>query len=129
MDEINKRLHDCFIKWGGSYRKLAAELGGMSQTTLHRYINGRADNIPLDLLKKMAKVFKVTPEYLLGWDASSPASPASPALSPDEAALLDAYRELSDQGKQYVLQTVDLARRVYMKSGDYSPDVDAIRGA
>lgn len=59
----------------------------------------------------------------------NPSSVNPSELTADETALLDAYRELSDQGKQYVLQTVDLARRVYMKSGDCTPDVDAIRGA
>lgn len=125
MDEINKRLHDCFLSWGGSYRELASLLGGMSQTTLHRYLNGRADSVPLDLLKRMAGIFGVSPEYILGWDVPAETVPKV-ELSADEQALLDGYRALSLQGKQYLLQTLDLAARVYTeKSGD-SADVDDV---
>ena len=61
--------------------------------------------------------------------SQSESSSNSVSLSSDEAELLVAYRELSDQGKQYLLQTADLARRVYMKKSNYSSDVDNVYDA
>ena len=37
------------------------------------------------------------------------------SLSSDEMRLLAAYRELSQQGKEYILQTLDMAEKVYKK--------------
>lgn len=37
------------------------------------------------------------------------------SLSADEMRLLAAYRELNQQGKDYILQTLDMAEKVYKK--------------
>lgn len=44
------------------------------------------------------------------------------SMSSDEMRLLAAYRELSQQGKAYILQTLDMAEKVYKKS-DCVPSV------
>lgn len=44
-------------------------------------------------------------------------------LSTDEHHLLTVYRSLNRQGKEYILQTLDMAARVYIKSAD-SPDME-----
>ncbi len=46
----------------------------------------------------------------------------SPALSlsPDELHLLSSYRMLNQQGKEYILQTLDLAEKVYIKADSIS---------
>ena len=38
------------------------------------------------------------------------------SLSPDEMQLLAAYRVLNQQGKEYILQTLDMAAKVYIKA-------------
>ena len=38
------------------------------------------------------------------------------SLSPDEMQLLAAYRALNQQGKEYILQTLDMASKVYIKA-------------
>jgi len=47
------------------------------------------------------------------------------AIQPDEQKLLDGYRQLNQQGKEYILQTVDMATRVYVKNIDLSSVEDA----
>ena len=42
------------------------------------------------------------------------------SLSADEMRLLAAYRELNQQGKEYILQTLDMAEKVYKKSDSVS---------
>lgn len=42
------------------------------------------------------------------------------SLSPDELRLLSAYRALNQQGKEYILQTVDMAEKVYIKADSVS---------
>lgn len=38
------------------------------------------------------------------------------SLSADEMRLLAAYRELNQQGKEYILQTIDMAATIYKKA-------------
>lgn len=42
------------------------------------------------------------------------------SLSADEMRLLAAYRELNQQGKDYILQTLDMAEKVYKKCDSVS---------
>lgn len=78
-----------------------------------------------DTLNRIAAYFNVSVDYLLGNESDLPdvsncgddtsSCDSSFSLSPDEIHLLSLYRSLSQQGKDYVLQTLDLAARVYIK--------------
>lgn len=48
------------------------------------------------------------------------------SLSPDEMQLLAAYRALNQQGKEYILQTLDMAAKVYIKADHVSNLEDQI---
>lgn len=51
----------------------ADELGsriGKNRATVYRYENGDIENLPIDVLKPIAKALDVTPQYLMGWEAS-----------------------------------------------------------
>lgn len=51
----------------------AGELGsliGKNRATVYRYESGDIENIPLEMLDKLAEALSVTPEYLLGWTDS-----------------------------------------------------------
>ena len=59
---------------------------------------------------------------------SSPAlSRFAPDLTPDETAVLEKYRSLNDQGKEYIRQTLDMAAQIYIKS-DRIPDLEKHTG-
>ena len=50
----------------------ADELGrriGKNRATVYRYENGDIENLPIDVLKPIAKALDVAPQYLVGWDA------------------------------------------------------------
>jgi transcriptional regulator with XRE-family HTH domain len=40
---------------------------GLSKGTVSRYENGEIDNIPLSRVEDIANLFKVSPEWLIGW--------------------------------------------------------------
>lgn len=71
------------------------------------------ENIRRDKIAKLAEALHTTPDYLMGWDSKSK---AEVALSNDEEKLLDMYRQLNDQGKEYILQTITMATHVYTKN-------------
>jgi len=89
---------------------------GTNITTLCKTITGSSGNIPTwkkghirsDYLLMVAEHFNVTTDYLLKGIESS--------LTADETNLLTQYRSMSDQGKEYILQTIDMAKDKYKKS-------------
>lgn len=46
---------------------LAARLG-KNRATIYRYENSEIENMPLEILEPLAKVLRVTPAYLMGWE-------------------------------------------------------------
>lgn len=88
----------------------------------------------IDTLSKIAVFFNVSVDYLLGkTDEKRPAAETGDEPSPmfdglpltkDETRLLSQYRSLNRQGKEYILQTLDMAVNVYKKEVSVS-DVEA----
>lgn len=75
-----------------------AERIGVSKQTLYKYENGIVSNVPSDKIEAMAKIFGVTPAYLMGWE-DSPTPEQTPVpnpdqLSSDEKTLVTNYRIL-----------------------------------
>ena len=69
-----------------------------------------------DAIVKIADYFNVTTDYLLtGKERNS-----ENVLSPDEAKLIEQYQLMNDQGKEYILQTIDMAKDRYKKSDNVS---------
>ena len=65
--EIAKRLKKLRIENNLSLRKVANFLNITSSTIL-KYENADITNIPIDNITKLAKIYKVTPSYILGLD-------------------------------------------------------------
>ena len=65
--EIAKRLKDLRTENNLSLRKVANFLNITSSTIL-KYENANITNIPIDNITKLAKIYKVTPSYILGLD-------------------------------------------------------------
>lgn len=47
------------------------------------------------------------------------------ALKPDEQALVNDYRELNNQGREYIRQTMAMAKRSYVRKSDRVSDMEA----
>lgn len=65
--ELAKRLKDMRELSGYSLQEVAEKLG-ISKVTVHRYENLDITNIPSDKIEKLAKIYKTTPSYLMGWE-------------------------------------------------------------
>lgn len=61
-------------------------------------------SLDVETIGKLCEIFDVSADYLLGF----PERGAAP-LPEDEAALLDGYRALSPEGKEYVRHSLALA--------------------
>ena len=87
---------------------------GVQKSAIAKWENGRVVNIKRENLKKLAEVLSIPPYELVAPD--SIVNDTEQNLSADELQLLDMYRLLNDQGKEYVLQTVTIATHVYTKN-------------
>lgn len=99
------------------------ELGaivGVSESTISLYENEKRqpDN---DTLFRIADYFNVTLDYMFGRGEHIVNS--SDRLSEQEAQLIKAYRDLNQQGREYIRQTMYMALSIYKKCSDV-PDME-----
>lgn len=66
---LGDRIKKLRISSGLSQVQLADKLN-VSKQTLYKYENNVVTNIPSDKIEAAAKIFKVSPSYLMGWDVS-----------------------------------------------------------
>lgn len=97
--------------------KMLRKNAGMTQTelafllnskkqTISKYEVGIITNIPMDKITLMAKIFGVTPEYLLGFSRDKYGSTTElkkTEISPDEEILLQVYRKISQEDKKIAI--------------------------
>lgn len=101
----------------GVYQKDVADHIGVARTTYTKYETTDCEP-SYELTVKLAKYFNVSTDYLLGC--------TPPGLSDDEQQLLDNYRRLTSQGKEYLLQQMSMAIAVYSNAKSAaSPDLEA----
>ena len=62
---------------------------GVSKQTLYKYEMGIITNIPSDKIEALAKLYSVQPEYIMGWDSSTPEPSPSYYVDPETAELAD----------------------------------------
>lgn len=84
-------------------QEVAAHLG-VERSTYVKYERGNSDP-PSSALVKLADMFGVSVDYLLGHDV--PCGGSALALAPSEADLLRKYRLLSNDSQAFILRTVD----------------------
>lgn len=110
---IGQIIRDARIKKGYTQEQLG-EIMGVQKSAIAKWENGRVVNIKRENLKKLAEVLSIPPYELVS--PNSIVSNSEQNLSSDELQLLDMYRQLNDQGKEYILQTVTMATHVYTKN-------------
>lgn len=64
---VGERIRQRRKQIGLSVAELAEKLGE-NKSTIYRYENSEIENLPLDILEPLAKILKVSPSFLIGWE-------------------------------------------------------------
>ena len=75
------------------------ELGlmlGVKKAAVQKYENGSVENMKRNTILKMAQIFEVTPNYLIGWNQS------------DKEPILDIYNQLNAESREKVMELAQL---------------------
>lgn len=110
-EEIAKNLLFYRKKAGLTQKELAAKLG-VKNTAVSNWESGN-NSIDIETLFSACEIFGVTLNDMYGRYSVDKSS--APVLSEGEVRLLSAFRNLSPQGQDYILQTIDMAEKVYKK--------------
>jgi len=104
------RIKKCREKAGFSQKYVAMSLG-VSSPSVSEWEKGTT-NPNISNLMAMADLFGVSTDELLGRDTRIRAA-ANLELTHAEYQLLMQFRALSRQGQEYILQTMDMAEKIY----------------
>ena len=74
---------------------------GIKKAAINKYENGSVENIKRSTIKEMARIFGVSPCFLMWGEEIE-----SEQLSSDETVLLESYRALNAAGQSIALNTV-----------------------
>ena len=118
-EEIAKNLLFYRKKAGLTQKELAAKLG-VKNTAVSNWESGN-NSIDIETLFAACDIFGVTLNDMYGKYSVKKSSGA--VLTEDESRLLNTYRNLNQQGQEYILQTLDMASKVYIKV-DCVPNVE-----
>ena len=101
------------------------ELGrrvGVQRAAINKYEVGTVQNIPLSTIEKIASIFDVSPQYIVGWngDESNPLSAEVKIIQgvqrffgKDTLELLECYVHLNPKGKKRVQQYIEDIAQLY----------------
>lgn len=102
-------------KLSGMTQEELAEKAGIPVSTYRTWEQGVAKKIPLEAACRIADILNCTPNDLCGWYINHPeANPAAvpPGLAPDEARVVESYRELTPERRRMMKEQMeDAARR------------------
>lgn len=102
------------------------ELGrrvGVQRAAINKYEKGTVTNIPLPTIEKIAKVFDVSPTYIVGWDREDIGNELSMEVKilqgvkrcygKGAVELLEIYSNLDKNGKQRIYQYANDIHQIY----------------
>lgn len=95
--------------------KSIAEKTCMPQTTIEKLFNGRTKDPKLFMIRDVVHCLGYTLDDLLDENNNE-----FKMVDRNEKSLIKNYRDLSDQGKEYILQTMDMAVMKYKKDNSVS---------
>lgn len=72
-----------------------AKLMNTTKQTIYKYEHDIIGNIPLDRIEEYARIFHVTPSFIVGWEEDK------------QNMLLDLWDRLNDEGKKKLLDYAD----------------------
>lgn len=118
---IGEKLNVLLKIRGRNINELASTLS-ISPQTLYSIAKRNNTKVDLDILQKIADELSVTLDYFCS-DTSN--SNNSITLNQTEKDLILIFRDLSEQGQEYILQTIDMVKDKYKKDL-YSSDSQKI---
>ena len=100
----------------------ADELGrriGKNRATVYRYENGDIENLPIDVLKPIAKALDIAPQYLMGWniDTEATSKKAEPTvdflvmLGDDEKYMVEVMSSLTPKSREELKQFAEFLNK------------------
>ena len=96
------------LKEKGISRYRVAKDTGISESLFSKWEAHPTSEISSRVLKQLSSYLECSIDYLLGRETNK-------ELTKTEKKLIDDYRSLSDQGKEYILQTMNMAAATYKK--------------
>lgn len=110
---IGRRIREKRKEAGLSQKELAVKVG-LSTASISKYEHGKVEDATHSMLIQFAMVLHVSVSWLLGIHETSFSDLNT--LSSEEQRLLDNFRMLTQTGKDYILQTMNMAIITYNKS-------------
>lgn len=102
---IGERIKEQRILKGMTLLSLADAVS-VSEATIQRYETGRIRNISPDMMQKLAEALGTTVAWLMGEREMIPANTSMVELSSREAMILKMYRDLPENERLTVQQTI-----------------------
>jgi transcriptional regulator with XRE-family HTH domain len=96
---------------GLTQKELAIKCGYKSLTTINKIELG-INNVPLDVIEKLASALQVTPAYLMGWqETKEEKNPPQDKmnLSEGEIMLLDLFNRVPEEKQKLVIEMIRVA--------------------
>ena len=89
-----------------------SEITGISLGTLSKILAGQTKEASVETIIKIANGLNSCAEYLIFGDEPSL---TNPTLSDTEKSFIADFRALSDQGKEFMIDVMDMAKEKYKK--------------
>lgn len=102
MNLTSKRIRELREKNLMSPQELANKVG-TSKSSIYRYENGEIDKMPTRVISEIAKLFNVSPLYLLGMSDSPIADSQRQST---ETEILDLIQTMTEDEKQMLLKII-----------------------
>lgn len=107
----------------GLYQKDVAAVLKIDRTTYVKYETG-ASEPSFEILKRIARFYEVSIDYLLDYDVGIQKTKKKPrlVLTADEEQLLSAYRDFNEKGKEKIREEIYMmtVSGIYKNSGNVS---------
>lgn len=97
----NDRIKELRL-WHKLTLKEIAQRLGTTEATAQRY-ESTIKNIPYDVIEKYAKIFDVSPAYIMGWDMTVNVG--------DDVMILELYKSLPVQEQKHLLAYAEFLRQ------------------
>ena len=117
---MKDRIKECRLKCGYTQKYVALSVG-VSFPSVSQWESGT--NTPtIENFVQLADLFGTTVDYLVGRD-DTPPNPPQQQYDRSEIRLIENFRSLSSQGKEYIRQQMAMAMQVYTGEQLPVPDV------
>lgn len=128
-----QRIRELRILSGLSQEELGRRVG-VQRAAINKYEKGTVENIPIKTIEQLARIFDVSPTYIVGWQEFSQDGLATEVkiiqgvkrfYGNDAVDLLETYTNLTLTGKRRVKQYIDDMGRLY-EDGNRDDVEDAV---